>query len=92
MSVDQVASQIGRPPKVPYGRVFRLDRIDPNRGERGGARTQFADGVIAPDGAALARVRETGVVLAAPGGVEDLVATVGDPLIRIVYRTEPNEI
>lgn len=89
MSTDQVAQLIGRPPRQPYGRVFRLDKIATSGG---GQRAAFADGVIAPDGAALARVRETGVVLSAASGVEDLVRTIADPLIRVVYRTENDEL
>lgn len=85
---DVVGKVIPRPPDAPCGRVFRLD-VD--LGERGG-RLQYADGVIAPDGCALARIRDTSVVVSAPGGIEDLVATMGDPRIRVVYRADTGTV
>lgn len=85
---DLVGRMIPRPPDSPCGRVFRLDVL--MKGEEG--RLQYADGVIAPDGCALARVRDTGTVVSAPGGIEDLVATMGDPRIRVVYRYEDGTV
>ncbi|MFJ8934035.1 hypothetical protein ACIRLA_46470 [Streptomyces sp. NPDC102364] len=84
---DLVGRMIPRPPDSPCGRVFRLD-VSLGQGKR----LQYADGVIAPDGCALARVRDTGTVVSAPGGIEDLVATMGDPRIRVVYRYEDGTV
>lgn len=87
---ERIRAQSPRPPEAPYGRVFRVDVSPP--GDRAGKRMAYADGVIAPDGAALARIRDTGVTVTSPRGVEDLVAALGDPRLRIVYRNENNEL
>jgi hypothetical protein len=84
---DFVGKALPRADQAGCGRVFRLDVEMP-----GGRSVEYADGVIAPDGCALARVRELGVTVSAPGGVEDLIATMGDPRIRVVYRDTPGTL
>jgi hypothetical protein len=84
---DFVGKVLPRADQTGCGRVFRLDVELPN-----GKRIEYADGVIAPDGCALARVRDLGVTVSAPGGVEDLVTTMGDPRIRVVYRDQPGNL
>lgn len=86
---DRIRNQSPRPPEAPYGRVFRLDVVSLSGGKD---RLSYADGVIGPDGAALARIRDTGVTLSSPRGVEDLMAALGDPRLRVVYRNENNEL